>query len=199
MPSAMLGDTEGPWAAPGSSAAIMVCMDEIQGRHLRFPNTRQTVGLGVLGLVLSAGALTGCSVFQDYSGDTCDGRKPVESLEQAGKDLVTAAYAADRDGVCRVTPAFHDRVLDEAMVAKTRELLAARGITPQNVTVVVGEQMGSGIFVDLTDGGNNEANVIRVDGTSVRGDGYTVNLPQEPYLEVSGNPASPSASTGIDP
>ena len=70
------------------------------------------------------------------------------------------------------------------MVAKTRELLAARGITPQNVTVVVGEQMGSGVFVDLTDGSNNEAHAIRVDGTSVRGDGYTISLPQELYPEV---------------
>ncbi len=177
----------------------MVCMSEIQGLSVRFPNKRQAAGLGTLGLVLSAGLLTGCSVFQDYSGDTCDGRKPVESLEQAGKDLVAAAYAADRDGVCRVTPAFHDVILDEAMVAKTRELLAARGITPQNVTVVVGEQMGSGVFVDLTDGSNNEANVVRVDGTSVRGDGYTINLPQELYPEVPEDPASPSASKGISP
>ena len=69
------------------------------------------------------------------------------------------------------------------------ELLAARGITPQNVTVVVGEQMGSGILVELTDGGNNEAHAIRVGGTSVRGDGYTVNcLPQELYPEVPERP-----------
>ncbi|MGL3807174.1 hypothetical protein ACSYDW_13855 [Paeniglutamicibacter sp. R2-26] len=178
-------------------------MSEIGGRHLRFPNKWQAAGLGVLGLALAAGLMSGCSVFQDYSGDTCDGRKPVESLEQAGKNLVTAAYAADRDGICRVTPAFHDGVLDEAMVAKTRELLAARGITPQNVTVVVGEQMGSGIFVELTDGSNDDANSIRVDGTSVRGDGYTVNLPQdmpqEPSPEFPNTPASLSASTGTAP
>lgn len=177
----------------------MVCMSEIQGLSVRFPNKRHAAALGVLGLVLSAGLLTGCSVFQDYSGDTCDGRKPVESLEQAGKDLVTAAYAADRDGVCRVTNVFHDVVLDEAMVAKTRELLAARGITPQNVTVVVGEQMGSGVIVELTDGSNNKAHTIRVDGISVRGDGYTIFLPQEVYPEDPEDAASPSTSTGTSP
>ena len=99
MAPATLGDADGPWTAPGSGSVIMVCMSEIQGLRVRFPNKRQAAGLGILGLVLSAGLLTGCSVFQDYSGDTCDGRKPVESLEQAGKDLVAAAYAADRDGV----------------------------------------------------------------------------------------------------
>ncbi|GAA1497847.1 hypothetical protein [Paeniglutamicibacter kerguelensis] len=174
-------------------------MSGIQGWRVRFPHKRQAAGLGTLGLVLSAGLLTGYSVFRDYSGDTCDGRKPVESLEQAGKGLVAAAYAAGRDGVCRVTHAFHDVVLDEAMVAKARELLAARGITPQNVTVVVGEQMGSGVFVDLTDGSNNKAHAIRVDGISVRGDGYTIFLPQEVYPEVPEDAASPSASTGTSP
>lgn len=172
----------------------MIYMSEIRGWHGRFLNKRQVTRVGFLGLALSAGLLTGCSVFQDFSGDTCDGRKPVESIEQAGRDLVTAAYAGDRDGVCRVTHAFNEMVLDEALVTKTRELLIARGITPQNVTVVVGEQMGSGIFVDLTDGSNNKAHGIRVDGTVVRGDGYTINLPLEFYPEVSGDPASPAAT-----
>lgn len=173
----------------------MVCMSEIQGLRINFPIKRQTVGLGVLGLVLSAGALTGCSVFQDYSGDTCDGRKPVESMEQAGTDLVTAVYTGDRNGVCRVTNAFHDVDLDDAMVAKTRELLAIRGITPQNVTVVVREQLGSGVFAELTDGSNNKAHSIKVDGIAVRGDGYTILLPQEVYPEIPENATSPSAST----
>lgn len=177
----------------------MICMSEIRGWHGRFQNNHQVPGVAVLGLALSAGLLTGCSVFQDFSGDTCDGQKPVESMEQAGRGLVTAAYADDRDGVCRVTHAFHEMVLDETLVTKTRELLIARGITPQNVTVVVGEQMGSGIFVDLTDGSNNKAHRIRVDGTVVRGDGYTINLPPELYPEVPDNPASPAATTASAP
>jgi len=137
----------------------------------------------------------GCSVFLDYSGDTCDGRKPVGSLEQAGRDLVSAAYAADRDGVCRVIAPVPDGVLDDAMVAKTREILSERGITPQNVTVVIGEKMGSGVAVQLTDGSKNASRAIDISGTVVRDDGYTVGLPPELYPEVPEHPTSPSSST----
>lgn len=175
----------------------MVCMSKLEQRSLRFSNKYQSAGLGVVGLVLCAGILTGCSVLRDYSGDTCDGRKPVGSLEQAGKDLVSAAYADDRDGVCRVTSPFPGGELDAAMVAKTREILVERGITPQNVTVVVGEQFGSGISVDLTDGSQSEEHLLRVGGTIVREDGFTVGLPPEVYPEVPEHPASQSAS--IDP
>ena len=173
----------------------MVCMNEPERRFLRSPDKYQSTGLGVTGLVLSAVILTGCSVFRDYSGDTCDGRKPVGSLEQAGKELVAAAYAADRDGVCRVTAPFPGGVLDQSMVAKTREILVERGITPQNVRVVVGEQFGSGMAVHLTDGSQNEEHILRVGGTMVRDDGFTIGLPPELYPEAPEHPASQSAST----
>lgn len=173
----------------------MVCMSESGGRSVRFPNKYQSTGLGVVGVVLCAGILTGCSVFRDYSDDTCDGRKPVGSLDQAGKDLVASAYAADLDGVCRVTAPFAGGVLDDAMVAKTRDILAERGITPQNVTVVIGEQMGSGVAVQLTDGSSNASHAIDINGTYVRDDGFTVGLPPEVYPKVPEHPASQSAST----
>lgn len=87
-------------------SAIMVCMIELERRSVRFPSKYQSAGLGIVGLVVCAGVMTGCSVFRDYTDDTCDGGKPVGSIEQAGKDLVAAAYAVDRDGVCRVTHPF---------------------------------------------------------------------------------------------
>ncbi|MBP2385675.1 hypothetical protein [Paeniglutamicibacter kerguelensis] len=174
-------------------------MSECKGLSVRFLDKCRTAGLGVVGLVLCAGVLTGCSVFRDYSGDTCDGRKPVGSFEQAGKELVAAAYAADRDGVCRVTHPFPGGVLDDAMVAKTREILVQRGITPQNVSVVVGEQFGSGVTVHLTDGSHNDAHALRVDGIWVRDDGFTVGLPPELYPVVPEHPASQSASTDPAP
>lgn len=177
----------------------MVCMIEFERWSMRFPNKYQSAGLGIVGLMMCAGLLTGCSIFRDYSGDTCDGRKPVGSLEQAGKDLVSAAYAADRDGVCRVTAPFPGGVLDDAMVAKTREILTERGITPQNVSVVIGEQMGSGVAVQLTDGSNNVSRAIDISGTFVRDDGFTVGLPPELYPEVPEHPASQSASTDPAP
>lgn len=177
----------------------MVCMNEPERWSMRFPSKYQSAGLGVVGLVLCAGILTGCSVFRDYSGDTCDGRKPVGSLEQAGKDLVAAAYAADRGGVCRVTSPFPGGVLDDAMVAQTREILVERGITPQNVSVVVGEQFGSAMAVHLTDGSQREERILRVGGTMVRDDGFTIGLPSEVYPEVPEHPASQSASTDIGP
>lgn len=173
----------------------MVCMIEFERWSVRFLNKYQFAALGVVGLMLSVGVLTGCSVFRDYSGDTCDGRKPVGSFEQAGKGLVVAAYAADRDGACRVTHPFPGGVLDDAMVAKTREILAGRGITPENVSVVVGEQFGSSVTVHLTDGSQNAAHALRVDGIWVRDDGFTVGLPLELYPEVPDHPASQSAST----
>lgn len=160
-----------------------------------FPKKRPTAGLGIPALVLSAGVLTGCSVFSDYSGATCDGRKPVDSLERAGKALVIAAYAADRDGVRRVTHPFPGGEMEDAMVAKTREILAERGITPENATVGVGEQMGSSMSVKLTDGSHNGAHAIEITGTSVRGEGYTIGLPPALYPEVPEHPASQSAST----
>lgn len=177
----------------------MGCVIKRERGTVRIPNKYQSAGLGIVGLMLFAGVLTGCSVFRDYSGDTCDGRKPVGSLEQAGKDLVAAAYAADRDGVCRVTSPFPGGVLDDAMVAQTREILVKRGITPLNVSVVVGEQFGSGMSVHLTDGSQNDAHALRVDGISVRDDGFTVGLPPEVYPEVPEHPASQSASTDMDP
>ncbi|MHA7244920.1 hypothetical protein [Paeniglutamicibacter antarcticus] len=174
-------------------------MIELERLSIRVPNKYQSAGLGVAGLMLCAGVLTGCSMVRDYSEDTCDGRKPVDSLEQAGRDLVTAVYAADRDGVCRVTSPFPGGVLDDAMVAKTKEILAERGITPQNIRVVVGEQLGSGMTVHLTNGSQSEAHVLKVDGTRVRDDGFTVGLPPELYPEVLDHPASQSASTDPAP
>lgn len=81
------------------------------------------------------------------------------------------------------------------MVAMTREILAERGITPQNVTVVTGEQMGIGVAVQLTDGSNNASRAIDISDTVVRDDGFTVGLPPKLYPEVPEHPASPSAST----
>lgn len=143
--------------------------------------------------------MTGCSVFRDYTDDTCNGGKPVGSIEQAGKDLVAAAYAADRDGVCRVTHPFPGGVLDDAMVAKTREILAERGITPQNAKVVVGEHSGSHVMVQLTDGTQNEAHTLSVDGLRVGDDGFTVGLPTELYPEVPDNSVAPSTATVTAP
>jgi len=184
--------------ATGNAAAIMVCMTEREGRSMRFPHKYHPAGLGIVGVVICAGLLMGCSVFPDYSGDTCDGHKPVGSLEQAGRDLVSAAYAADRDGVCRVTAPFPGGVLDDAMVAKTRKILAERGITPQNVSVIIGEQMGSGVAVQLTDGSNNASRAIDISGTFVRDDGFTVGLPPELYPAVPEHSASQSSSTDSD-
>ncbi|WP_105548539.1 hypothetical protein [Arthrobacter sp. MYb227] len=159
----------------------------------------KSVGIGAVGLVLCAGLLAGCSVFRDYSGDTCDGRKPVDSMEQAGKGLVTAAYDADRDGVCRVTSPFPGGTLDDSMVTNTRKMLAERGITPENVTVMVGEQFGSHLTVHLTDGSQDEAHWLKVDGNWVRDDGFTIGLPPELYPEMPEHPASQSSSTDIAP
>ncbi|WP_141686344.1 hypothetical protein [Arthrobacter sp. NIO-1057] len=169
-------------------------MSEFEPRSLRSLNMYQSIRLSV-GFVLCAVVLTGCSVFRDYSGDTCDGRKPVGSLEQAGKDLVTAAYAQDRAGVCRVTAPSPDGDLDDSMVTATREILVERGINPQNVSVEIGEQFGSAIAVHLTDGSQREDRKLNVGGTMVRDDGFTIGLPPEVYPEMPEHPASQSAST----
>lgn len=142
----------------------------------------------LLGATLVVGVLSGCAIFQDYSEDTCDGKKPVATMEVAGKDLVTAAYAEDLDGVCRVTAPFPGGTLNADMVTKTKEALEAVGVTPENVTVVVGEQMGSQFQVTLTDGTPDHEG-LRVDGTS-RGDGFTIGLPSEVYPTDNSTPSS---------
>lgn len=116
-------------------------------------------------------------------------------MEQAGKGLVTAVYAADLDGVCRVTHPFPGGSLDDSMVANTHKMFADHGITPENVTVMVGEQFGSHMNVHLTDGSQDETHSLRVDGIWVRDDGFTIGLPPELYPEVPEHPASQSAST----
>ncbi len=48
---------------------------------------------------MALGLLSGCAVFQDYSGDTCDGKKPVATMEQAGKDRgITVAIEGQGSG-----------------------------------------------------------------------------------------------------
>lgn len=63
----------------------------------------------------------------------------------------------------------------------------------------MGEQLGSGVSVRLTDGSNHASHAIDVGGTSVRDDGYTIGLPPEVYPEVPEHPASQSAATGTSP
>lgn len=152
----------------------------------RLPKIGAALG-SALGATLALGLLSGCAVFQDYSGDTCDGKKPVATMEQAGKDLVTAAYADDLDGVCRVTSPFPGGKLTDDMVTKTKETLVAQGITPENVTVVVGEQMGSGLEVSLTDGTAGHEG-LNLGGTIVREDGFTIGLPSELYPTDNSTP-----------
>lgn len=156
--------------------------------------TRRPLFKTFLGAALALGLLSGCSVFQGYGEDTCDGKKPVATIEQAGKDLVTAAYAEDLDGVCRVTAPFPGGKLTADMVTKTKEALEAAGVTPENVTVVVGEQMGSGLEVHLTNGSPDH------DGLNVGGifvgddDGFTIGLPFGVYPTDNSTPgSSPSA------
>lgn len=146
----------------------------------------------MLGAALALGLLSGCSVFQDYSEVTCDGKKPVATMEQAGKDLVTAAYAEDLDGVCRVTSPFPGGTLNSDMVTKTKEALGAAGVTPQNVTVVVGEQMGSGVQVTLTDGTVDHEG-LRVDG-AIGNNGFTIGLPSEVYPTDNSTPGAATES-----
>lgn len=143
----------------------------------------------LFGAALALGLLSGCAVFQDYSGDTCDGKKPVATIEQAGQDLVTAAYGEDLAGVCRVTSPFPGGTLSSDMVTKVKDILEAEGITPENVTVVVGEQMGSGLEVHLTDGSPDHPG-LNVGGTFIREDGFTIGLPGDLYPTDNSTPGT---------
>lgn len=149
--------------------------------------------VGILGLVLITGLLSGCSLTGKYADETCDGRKPVSSLEQAGKDLVVAAYAGDRAGVCRVTGPFPGGSLDDEMIAQIHETFEDHGITPENVSVVVGEQFGSAVAVQLTDGSQAARNSVQVHGNIIRDEGFTIGLPAELYPDVPEHPESASA------
>ena len=152
---------------------------------------------GIVGLALITGLLSGCSLTGKYSAETCDGRKPVSSLEQAGKELVVAAYAGDRTGVCRVTSPFPGGNLDDQMVSQTRQILENHGITPENVSVVVGEQFGSAVSVHLTDGSQYARHSLWVGGHSIREEGFTIGLPEELYPAAPEHPASQSST--VDP
>ncbi|GAA1408158.1 hypothetical protein AUR04nite_27650 [Glutamicibacter uratoxydans] len=170
-------------------------------KSAQLPKSRhiyRSAGLTAAAAVIFGVSLSGCAALQDYSGDTCDGRRPVSTLEQAGKDLVSAVYANDKAGVCRVINTYAGDRLDDKMIAATKEILVHKGITPDNVRVVTGEQAGSHIPAQLTDGSDDRSHWIDVGATSVRGNGFTIDLPTEvfPPELVNQNDPSPSASFG---
>lgn len=164
-------------------------------QRLQTHRGRLISGAGMLGLALCTGLISGCTAVDNYSGDTCDGRKPAASLEDAVHAMVTAAYAGDLDGVCRVTaaPAEGHRLSDQ-MVAATKTILQDHGITPDNLQMTVGEQLGSGILVKLCDGSANRAHSIELIGTAVRTEGFTIGLPLQVYPAETSHPESQSAS-----
>ncbi len=149
------------------------------------------------GLLLPVGALllSSCAMFSTYEGHTCDGKKPVASLEQAGRQLVQAAYDQDVAAACRVATPYAGVELEPSMLGTTRELLAGAGVTPQNVQVLVGEQMGSEYSVLL--GSTEGEGRVAVTGHAVWDAGFTISLPDDAYPELPptpGDPASPPSS-----
>ncbi len=166
----------------------------VQGRSLTH-KARLPSGAGMLGLALCAGLISGCTAFGNDSGDTCAGEKPAASLEEAVQEMVTSAYASDLDGVCRVTAAPADgHPLSDQMVAATKALLQEQGITPEDLKITVGEQLGSGILVTLSDGSADPAHSLELIGTAVRAEGFTIGLPPQVYPAAPSHPDSQSAS-----
>jgi len=156
---------------------------------------------GFIAVLAAALTLSSCSAFKDFSGDTCDGRAPVNSLETAGKDFVAAVYANDRYGVCRVTAPLVNGTLNDSMLQETRTILESSGITEQNVVVEVGEQMGSHYIVHLSDGSGDQTHRVQVDGRGVRDSGYTIGFPASVYppeTEMNNDPAAPASTASVD-
>ena len=149
--------------------------------------------VGIAATLLASTVLAGCSTFQDFSGDTCDGKKPVATLEEAARSLVTAAYTEDIAGICRVTSPFLGEKLDAQMVSDLKEILVAHEITPDNVQIIKGEQMGSGVPLQLTNGAA-APQVLDVGATAVREHGFTIGLPSQLYANIPSDPASPTTS-----
>ncbi|MNW27729.1 hypothetical protein D3C74_45340 [compost metagenome] len=83
------------------------------------------------------------------------------------------------------------------MVSQTRQILENHGITPENVSVVVGEQFGSAVSVHLTDGNQYARHSLWVGGHSIREEGFTIGLPEELYPAAPEHPASQSST--VDP
>lgn len=166
----------------------------VQARSLT-NKARLLSGAGMLGLTLCVGLTSGCAAFDNYSGDTCDGEKPVASLEEAGRAMVTAVYAGDLAGLCRVTAAPADgHPLSDQMVTETKAILQDQGITPEDLKITVGEQFGSGILVKLSNGSADPAHSIELFGTAVRAEGFTIGLPAQVYPTEPFHPDSQSSS-----
>lgn len=157
---------------------------------------------GLIAIAAAALALNSCSAFKDFSGDTCDGRAPVSSLETAGKDFVAAVYANDLFGVCRVTAPLINGTVNDSMLQETRTILESSGITEQNVVVEVGEQMGSHYIVHLSDGSGDQTHRVQVDGTGVRDSGYTIGFPASVYppepAVSNDDPTAPASTASVD-
>ncbi|HJX77447.1 hypothetical protein [Glutamicibacter sp.] len=173
----------------------MAAADGSLQQRLQTYKVRLSSTAPIPGLALSAGLLSGCTALGDYSGDTCAGEKPVTSLEEASSSLVTAVYAGDLDGVCRVTAAPVDgQPLSDQMVTATKVILQEQGITPDDLKITVGEQLGSSILVTLSDGSADRAHSLELIGTVVRAEGFTIGLPPQVYSGRPSHPASQSAS-----
>ncbi len=133
-------------------------------------------------------------VCRDYSGNTCDGLKLVGSLEQAGKDLVVAAYAADRVGVAE---------LHRPSRAGFRKMkcLPRHRRSWLNVVSSRKRQSGSGGTIwkrrdHPSDRRQPERCPCAQGGwASVGDDGFTIGLPPELYCEVPERPALQAVST----
>lgn len=164
-------------------------------QRLQTYKPRLSSGASILGLALCAGLISGCTAFGNYSDDTCTGEKPVASLEEASRSLVTAVYSGDLDGVCRVTsPPADGQPLSDQTVAATKVIFQEQGITPDDLKITVGEQLGSGILVTLSDGSANRAHSLELIGTVVRAEGFTIGLPPQVFPGEPTHPASQSAS-----
>lgn len=160
---------------------------------LRSPRLARRFAAPLLLLPASALLLAGCALLGTYEGHTCDGRKPVASLEQAGRQLVQAAYDQDLDAACRVATPYVGIELEPGMIDATRELLAKAGVTPQNVQVRVGEQMGSAYSVQL--GSNEGEGQVAVTGHAVWDAGYTIGLPDQVYPDLPPAPEDPASQS----
>lgn len=173
----------------------MTAADEAHHGHWQIPTPRIWSAVGILGLALCVGSISGCSAFGHNAADTCDGKKPVGSLEEASRGLVNATYAGDRDGICRVTAPAAGGPLSDQMVTDTAKILRDKGITPDNLQITVGEQFGSGVLVMLSDGSADPTHSLELFGTLVREQGFTIGLPAQVYPDEPSHPES-SATTG---
>ncbi|WP_417218297.1 hypothetical protein [Arthrobacter sp.] len=126
------------------------------------------VAAGIV-VLLACSLLSSCS---RPSAESCDGHRPVPSIEQAVTGLLSAAESGDFDAACAVVTIRQSKQDMAVALAKLNRQAESMGIDPGTVHIRELEQGGSLIPIEISNGRDDRK--IGLDVLKVRDEGYRI-------------------------